>query len=112
MIGFRPDEVVYVSAKEGTNIDRLLDGRRRAGPAAVGRPGGAAGALIFDSKYDSYKGVIAYVRVMDGRITGRERLRLMATRRTVEPLETGTFRPMFFPTEARRRARWGTWRLG
>ncbi len=55
--------------------------------------------MIFDSKYDSYKGVIAYVRVFDGRISGTEKLRLMQTRRTVEPLETGTFRPLFSPTD-------------
>ncbi len=99
VIGFRTDEVLYVSAKEGTNIGQLLEAIVERVPAPTGDTAAPLRAMIFDSKYDSYKGVIAYVRVMDGRISGKEKLRLMQTRRTVEPLETGTFRPNFSPTD-------------
>ncbi|HEY8768529.1 MAG TPA: translation elongation factor 4 [Dehalococcoidia bacterium] len=99
VIGFRPDEVIYVSAKEGTNIGQLLEAIVARVPAPTGDTAAPLRAMIFDSKYDSYKGVIAYVRVMDGRISGKEKLRLMQTKRTVEPLETGTFRPNFSPTD-------------
>src|SRR5437870_10644586 len=56
-------------------------------------------SLIYDYKYDTYKGVIAYVRVVDGRLTSRDKVRLMANRKTVEPLEAGVFRPSFAPTD-------------
>jgi GTP-binding protein LepA len=101
VVGFKVEEVLYVSAKEGTNIDELLDAIVERVPPPKGDPDAPLRALIFDSKYDSYKGVMAYVRVMDGQISsGREKLRLMATHRTIEPLETGVFRPQFVATEA------------
>ena len=99
VIGFKMEEVLYVSAKEGTNVPQLLEAIVQRVPPPSGNPDAPLRALIFDSKYDSYKGVIAYVRVVDGRISGREPLRLMATHRTIEPLETGTFRPTFSPTD-------------
>jgi GTP-binding protein LepA len=99
VIGFAPEEVLFVSAKEGTNIGELLEAIVARVPPPKGDVDAPLRAMIFDSKYDSYKGVIAYVRVMDGRISGKEKLRLMQTKRTVEPLETGTFRPLFSPTD-------------
>ena len=99
VIGFALEDVVYVSAKEGTNIGQLLEAIVERVPPPKGDVDAPLRAMIFDSKYDSYKGVIAYVRVMDGRISGKEKLRLMQTKRTVEPLETGTFRPGFSPTD-------------
>ena len=51
------------------------------------------GALVFDSKYDAYKGAIAYVRVVDGEIRSDRRLRIMSNQRNIEPLEVGAFRP-------------------
>ncbi|HUF53578.1 MAG TPA: translation elongation factor 4 [Dehalococcoidia bacterium] len=99
VIGFSMDEVLFVSAKEGTGIEGLLEAIVERVPPPSGDPAAPLRALIFDSKYDSYKGVIAYVRVVDGRIDPNEKLRLIATRRTVEPLETGTFRPTFSPTD-------------
>jgi GTP-binding protein LepA len=99
VIGFKMEEVLYVSAKEGTNIEQLLEAVVQRVPPPSGDPEAPMRALIFDSKYDSYKGVIAYVRIVDGSISSRERLRLMATHRTIEPLETGTFRPTFSPTD-------------
>ncbi len=99
VVGFKPEEVLFVSAKEGTNIDGLLEAIAERIPPPKGDPDAPLRALIFDSKYDSYKGVMAYVRVMDGHITGREKLRLMTEKRTIEPLETGVFKPGFTPTE-------------
>ncbi len=99
VIGFALEDVLFVSAKEGTNIGQLLEAIVERVPPPRGDVDAPLRAMIFDSKYDSYKGVIAYVRVMDGRISGKEKLRLMQTKRTVEPLETGTFRPGFSPTD-------------
>ncbi len=99
VIGFALEDVLFVSAKEGTNIGHLLEAIVERVPPPKGDVDAPLRAMIFDSKYDSYKGVIAYVRVMDGRISGKEKLRLMQTKRTVEPLETGTFRPGFSPTD-------------
>jgi len=99
VVGFKPEEVLFVSAKEGTNIDELLEAIVACIPPPKGDPDAPLRALIFDARYDSYKGVMAYVRVMDGHITGREKLRLMEARRTIEPLETGVFKPGFTPTE-------------
>src|SRR6266704_5380563 len=66
-------------------------------PAPAGDEKAPLRALIFDSKYDAYKGVIAYVRVVDGRLEGNARLRLMSQGRSLEPLELGTFRPLLVP---------------
>ncbi len=99
VIGFKEDEVLFVSAKEGSGIDDLLAAIVERVPPPTGDPEAPLRALIFDSKYDSYKGVIAYVRVVDGRVSGQNRLRLLATKRTIEPLETGAFRPAFSPTD-------------
>ena len=99
VIGFSRDEVLFVSAKEGTGCEELLEAIVERVPPPSGDSEAPLRALIFDSKYDSYKGVIAYVRVVDGKLTSRQRLRLMANQRTVEPLEAGVFRPSFSPTD-------------
>jgi GTP-binding protein LepA len=99
VIGFARDDVLFVSAKEGTGVPELLEEIARRVPPPAGDREAPLRALIFDSKYDSYKGVIAYVRVVDGEITPRDKLRLVATARSVEPLEVGAFRPGFSPTD-------------
>jgi len=99
VIGFSQDEVLFVSAKEGTGVDRLLEAIVERVPPPRGDPAAPLRALIFDSKYDSYKGVVAYVRVVDGHLTCRGRLRLMANGRVLEPLETGVFTPWFTPND-------------
>src|SRR5438034_1916795 len=99
VIGFSRDEVLFVSAKEGTGCEELLEAIVERVPPPSGDSEAPLRALIFDSKYDSYKGVIAYVRVVDGKLTSRQRLRLMANRRTLEPLEVGVFRPSFSPAD-------------
>ncbi len=99
VIGFARDDVLLVSAKEGTGVPELLEAIVRRIPPPAGDPAAPLRALIFDSKYDPYKGVIAYVRVVDGEIVPQRKLRLMATGRSLEPLEVGTFRPSFSPSD-------------
>ncbi|MBI4235984.1 MAG: elongation factor 4 [Chloroflexi bacterium] len=92
-----PEEVIYASAKEGIGIEEVLGAVVRMVPSPRGDPAAPLRALVFDSKYDPYKGVIAYVRVFDGSIPLGEPLRLMSTGRTLEPLETGIFTPWLAP---------------
>jgi GTP-binding protein LepA len=95
--GFGLDEILFASAKEGVGIERIFDAIISEIPAPKGSVDAPLRALIFDSKYDPYKGVIAYVKVVDGQASGRQRLRLMATSVTTEALEVGTFRPGLVP---------------
>jgi GTP-binding protein LepA len=102
LLGVGAERVIRVSAKDGVNIDAVLEAVVADVPAPVGLPDGPLRALVFDSHYDSYKGVIAYVRVVDGRVRadGAGRLRLMAAGETFEPLEIGVFGPDMRPTDA------------
>jgi GTP-binding protein LepA len=96
-LGFSRDEILFASAKEGTGTHEILEAvvTRVPHPKHAGlRP---MRALIFDSKYDAYKGVIAYVRVVDGTISSRHRVRLMSNGIAVDPLEVGVFRPALDP---------------
>ena len=96
-LGFSPDEIMFASAKEGTGAEDLLETIVERVPAPKGAAEAPLRALIFDSKYDAYKGVIAYCRVIDGRVDNKRKLRLMSTGFTVEPLEVGVFRPALEP---------------
>ena len=93
VIGFGRDEILYVSAKTGEGIDELLSAIVERIPPPQGEPDAALRALIFDSEYDSYKGVIAHVRVVDGDVKGQSPLRLAATNRRFEAMEVGSFSP-------------------
>jgi GTP-binding protein LepA len=98
-LGFSRDEILFASAKEGTGTHEILEAivTRVPHPKHAGlRP---MRALIFDSKYDAYKGVIAYVRVVDGQISSRHKVRLMSNGIAVEPLEVGVFRPALDPMQ-------------
>ena len=97
VVGFSEDEIVLASAKEGTGIDEILEAVRERVPPPAGDRTGELKALIFDSKYDAYKGVLAHVRVVDGGMEGRADLRLMQTGKSFEPLEFGTFAPGMQP---------------
>jgi len=100
IVGFTRDEMILASAKDGTGTDDILQAIVDRIPAPKGNPEAPLRALIFDSKYDSYKGVIAYVRVVDGRVPPNETLRLMANQVKVEPVELGCFTPGFYPLPA------------
>ncbi len=99
LIGIDAADVLPVSAKEGKGVDALLEAIVTRVPAPVGHPHAPFRALIFDSHYDAYKGVVAYVRVVDGVLHARELVRLMATDRQVEPLELGFFHPHMVPDD-------------
>ena len=97
VIGFSRDEIVLASAKEGVGIPEILEAIRERVPPPTGDRAGQLKALIFDSKYDAYKGVLAHVRVVDGEMQGRADLRLMQTEKRFEPLEFGIFAPALSP---------------
>lgn len=93
LLGFAPDEIPRISAKEGTNVDQVLEIITKKIPAPTGQLDSKTRALIFDSHYDSYKGVIAYIRVFEGIISSRDELYLMVHRANVKPVEVGIFIP-------------------
>ena len=97
LIGFSRDEILYVSAKTGQGIDELLEVIVDRVPAPSGQVGEPLRALVFDSEYDAYKGVIAHVRVVDGEAAGRAQMRLGATERRFEAMEVGSFAPELKP---------------
>ncbi|MGH2615550.1 MAG: translation elongation factor 4 [Thermomicrobiales bacterium] len=100
LIGLLDEEIVPASAKTGLGVDEILEAVVRHMPAPSGNPDAPARALIFDSHYDSYKGVIAYVKVVDGRIASGDRVRLMANGKEAELLEVGFFDPDLHPAKA------------
>ena len=91
--GFREDEVVLASAKDGLGVEDILESIVSRIPPPGGRGEEPLRALIFDSKYDSYKGVVAYVRVFDGSTSSGRRIRVMASGSESEALEVGVFSP-------------------
>ncbi|MFF6912817.1 translation elongation factor 4 [Streptomyces sp. NPDC012466] len=93
LIGCDPEDVLKVSAKTGLGVEALLDKVVAEVPAPVGVKDAPARAMIFDSVYDSYRGVVTYVRVIDGQLNKRERIRMMSTNATHELLEIGTNSP-------------------
>jgi GTP-binding protein LepA len=93
IVGCDTNEVLRVSAKTGLGVRELLDEVVRQVPPPVGDAAAPARAMIFDSVYDTYRGVITYVRVVDGRITPRERIKMMSTGATHEILEIGIVSP-------------------
>ena len=93
ILGGKPEDVLRVSAKEGVGIDELLEAIVREVPPPKGTATGSPRALIFDTHYDTYKGVIAYVRVIDGAIDLSTKIKLMATNVEAEPMEIGIFAP-------------------
>jgi GTP-binding protein LepA len=93
VIGLDAGEAVLASAKAGIGIKEILEQIVTKVPAPQGDPDAPLKALIFDSHYDSYKGVIVYVRVVDGSIRAGKRIRFMATGAEFEVIEVGTFKP-------------------
>jgi GTP-binding protein LepA len=93
LAGCMPEDVLRVSAKAGTGVDGLLRAVIQRVPAPRGDPDAPLRALIFDSSYDQYRGVVAYLRVVDGGISGRSKIRFMSNGLTVECEEVGAFAP-------------------
>lgn len=93
LLGVDADKIPRISAKEGLNVEQVLETIVQLFPPPVGEIDAPLQALIFDSHYDAYKGVIAYVRVMQGELYATDMLRLMATRIDLKPVEIGIFAP-------------------
>lgn len=93
LIGGDPDEVIRISAKEGLNVRDVLEAVVKKIPPPKGDAASPVRALIFDSHYDSYKGVVAYVRLVEGIVNPTDELRLMATDAKFKPVEIGIFSP-------------------
>lgn len=99
LIGCDPEDVLKVSAKTGIGVEALLDKVVAEVPPPVGVADAPARAMIFDSVYDSYRGVVTYVRVVDGQLNKRERIRMMSTGATHELLEIGVSSPEMTPAD-------------
>ncbi|BDZ43198.1 elongation factor 4 [Paraoerskovia sediminicola] len=99
LVGGDPEDVLKVSGKTGEGVEALLDRIVQTVPAPVGDADAPARAMIFDSVYDTYRGVVTYVRVVDGSLNPREKIVMMSTRATHELLEIGVSSPEPHPTK-------------
>jgi GTP-binding protein LepA len=99
LVGDDPDRVLRISAKTGEGVEAVLDAIVERIRPPSGAPEAPPRALIFDSAYDQYRGVVAFVRVVDGVFRPRERVRAMATGTRFEAEELGCFSPTRLPTE-------------
>jgi GTP-binding protein LepA len=100
LVGVDAADVIQVSAKTGLNVQQILEAVVRQVPPPSGKVDVPARALIFDSHYDSYKGVVAYVRMLDGTIKKTDTLRLMASGVETLPVEIGIFSPTMKPLDS------------
>ena len=100
IIGIEAHDAPLISAKQGINIEEVLEQIITKIPAPKGDPNNALQALIFDSLYDSYKGVIIFCRIMEGTVKKGTQIKMMATGATAEVIELGTFGPgRFIPCD-------------
>ncbi len=99
LIGGEPEDCLRVSGKTGEGVEALLDRIVELVPSPVGDADAPARAMIFDSVYDTYRGVVTYVRVVDGNLNPRERISMMSTKATHELLEIGVISPEPAPTK-------------
>ncbi len=93
LIGCNPEDCLRVSGKTGVGVDNLLDEIVKQIPSPIGDPHAPTRALIFDSVYDSYRGVVTYVRVVDGRLSPRDQIQMYSTGVRHEMLEVGVISP-------------------
>ena len=98
--GFTKDEILYVSAKEGTGAKEILDAVVERVPAPAGVEEGPLRSLVFDSEFNSFKGIIAHVRMKDGTIRKNDKIKVMSSGRLAEVVEVGVFSPGPTPTES------------
>jgi len=97
LLGIDKEKMIFISAKQGTNVDRVLEAIVNRIPPPKGQNDNSLQALIFDSHYDSYKGVVAYVRIFEGMIESTQTLRIMSNRQDFKPIEIGFFNPGMQP---------------
>ncbi len=100
LLGVAPESVLRVSAKEGVNVDQILEAIVTRVPPPKDLDDEPLRALVFDSHYDSYKGVIAYIRVVEGSFKHNDVLRMFSTREEMRPVEIGIFAPNMKPTDS------------
>ena len=100
LLGIPTDQMIQISAKQGIGIRDVLEAIIQRVPPPKGDADAPLRALVFDSHYDAYKGVVAYVRVFDGSLDRRSGLRLLATGARFEPVEIGIFKPNMQPIES------------
>jgi GTP-binding protein LepA len=93
LLGIDPEDMIKISAKQGLNIDKVFEAIVEKIPSPKGLEKNPTQALIFDTHYDSYKGVVAYIRVFEGKITLGQSLKAMATNIDYKPVEIGIFNP-------------------
>ena len=99
LLGVDEDEIIPISAKTGLGVGEVLEAIASRVPAPQSSSGKPLRALVFDSHYDSYKGVIAYVRVFDGSLTSSDKIAMMATGTKIVPVEIGIFSPNLIPID-------------
>lgn len=99
LLGIPAEEIPRISAKEGIHIDQVLEAVVKRVPPPKGNENAPLRALIFDSHYDPYKGVVAYIRVVEGHLRTTDSLRLMAKNADVRPVEIGYFAPGMRPVD-------------
>ncbi len=100
LLGVQPESVLRVSAKEGINVDQILEAIVTRVPPPKDLDDAPLRALVFDSHYDSYKGVIAYIRVVEGSFKSNDMLRMFSTREDMRPVEIGIFAPSMTPVDS------------
>jgi len=100
LLGTPKDQIFQISAKQGTNVDQVLQAIVDRIPPPKGQDDRPLEALIFDSHYDSYKGVVAYVRVFNGTIKHGDGLIMMSTKAKTSPVEIGVFAPVMKPIQS------------
>ena len=99
LLGCSEDEIIKISAKTGENVEQVLDAIVEKVLAPIGEPAAPTRALIFDSYYDDYRGVVLYVRIVDGAIKKNEQIRMVATRANGIALEVGKLSPGMTPLD-------------
>jgi GTP-binding protein LepA len=99
LLGVEADDVIRISAKSGLNVEEVLEAVVEKVPPPPGESDTLLRALVFDSHYDAYKGVIAYIRVVEGSISSTDTLRMMATKTNIKPVEIGIFAPNLKPVK-------------
>lgn len=99
VIGIDAEDAPMVSAKSGLNIEQVLEAIVKKVPAPKGQEEAPLKALIFDSYYDSYKGVVCFVKIMDGNVKAGTKIKLMATQKAYDVVETGIFTPGYVPVD-------------
>ena len=99
LLNIDKEEIIEISAKQGTNIDKVLQAIIKKVPGPVIDLESPLRALIFDSKYDSYKGVLAYVRIVDGKVKAGDKIKMLASESVSEVIEVGLLKPQMVKTD-------------